>query len=314
MDRLDLVRVFVRIAETSQISQAARDLGLSQPTASRLLRNLEETFGRKLVDRTPQGLTLTQEGRDLLPRARQLAEAWNEATNAVKGAEALSGTIRVAVPIATGGTFLAVIAARFQRAHPDVAIEWHLRDDRVDVIAQGYDLWIRVGDVHREDLVVRDVYRIQRAIVAAAGWSYVSHPSELQSMPAVRLSTFVPGTVELTNDGETYQLRQRAMFTTDNLHAACSAVLEGVGYAVLPLWRLQDDIARGVLVSLCDAWRPPAVTLSVAYAPNRKQSPRVAALIAHMHKELQDDKGLGIAFLRKANALESVTRVSPFTR
>ncbi|WP_428393517.1 LysR family transcriptional regulator [Lichenicoccus sp.] len=313
MDRLDLVRLFLRVAETSQVSQAARDLGISQPTASRLLRKLEDLFGRKLVDRASQGLTLTQEGRDLLPHARKLAEAWNEANDAVRGDEALSGTIRVAVPIATGGTFLAVIAARFQRAHPDVAIEWHLRDDRVDVIAQGYDLWIRVGDVHREDLVVRDVYRIQRAIVAAAGWPGISHPSDLLPMAAVRLSTFVPGTVELTNNGEIYQLRQRAMFTTDNLQAACSAVLEGVGYAVLPLWCLHEHLERGALASLCDDWRPPTVTLSFAYAPNRKRSPRVAALIAHIHNELQDDNGLGISFLRDADALESVTRINPST-
>ena len=128
-------------------------------------------------------------------------------------------------------------------------------------------------------------------------------------MAAVRLSTFVPGTVELTNgSGETFQLRQHAVFTTDNLYAARTAVLEGVGYAVLPLWCMHAQLAQGALVWVCKPWLPPALTLSLAYAPNRGRSPRVAALIEHIRKELQDDQGLGVAFLRKAGAIESKQR------
>lgn len=310
-DRLDLIKLFLRVAETGQISQAARALGLSQPSASRFLKRLEDLLGTKLVDRSPQGLSLTQAGRDFLAPARRLVDDWHEATDVVKGDKAaLSGTIRVAVPIATGGGFLAVIAARFLRAHPDIAIEWHLRDDTVDVTSGGYDLWIRVGEIHRDDLVVRHIYQIERAIVTAAGRPEVSHPRELQTTPAVRLSTFVPGRVELTDaSGAGFQLRQRVMFNTDNLYAARTAVLEGVGYAVLPLWCMHAQLAQGALVRVCKPWRPAAVTLSIAYAPSRGRSPRVAALIAHIHEELQDNHGLGVAFLRAVGATDSVTRI-----
>ncbi|MBE7190818.1 LysR family transcriptional regulator, partial [Jatrophihabitans endophyticus] len=236
-DRFDLVRLFLRVAETGQVSEAARALGLSQPTASRGLKRLEEIVGARLVDRSPQGLSLTEAGRDFLAPARRLVDGWHEAVDVAKGEKArVSGTIRVAVPLAIGQGFLAAIAARFLRAHPEVAIEWHLRDDAVDPTAEGYDLWIRAGEVGRDDLVVRHVYCVERAIVAADGHA-VSHPRELQRLPAVRLSTFVPGTVELTDDGgSSYKLRQRAAFTTDNLYAALTAALGGVGYAVLPLW------------------------------------------------------------------------------
>lgn len=315
-DRFDLIRLFLRVAETGQVSEAARALGLSQPTASRFLRRLEGLLGTKLVDRSPQGVSLTQAGRDFLAPARRLVDGWHEAIDAAKqDRTALSGAIRVAVPIAAGQGFLAVIAARFLRAHSDVEIEWHLRDDAVDVTAGGYDLWIRAGEVHRDDLVVRNVYRVERAVVAAAGRPRVSHPRELQPMTAVRLSTFVPGTVELTDaDGDTFQLRQRTMFTTDNLYAARTAVLEGIGYAVLPLWCMHGLLARQALVRVCEPWRPADVTLSIAYAPSRGRSRRVAALMEHMRRELQDDQGLGIAFLREAGAMESVTRVGRRTR
>ena len=208
-----------------------------------------------------------------------------------------------------------MIAARFLRAHPDIAIEWHLRDDTVDVTAGGYDLWIRVGEIHRDDLVVRHIYRIERAIVTAAGRPEVSHPRELQSAPAVRLSTFVPGVVELTDgSGAVFQLRQRVMFNTDNLYAARTAVLEGVGYGVLPLWCMHAQLAQGALLRVCEPWRPADVTLSIAYAPSRGRSRRVAALMAHIQKELQDDQGVGVAFLRAAGAKGSVTRIGRVDR
>ena len=235
-DRLDLIRLFLRVAETGQISEAARTLGLSQPTASRFLKRLEALLGAQLVDRSPHGLSLTQAGQDFLLPARRLAEGWHDAVDALKAEQTdISGTLRVAVPIAIGQGFLAVIAARFLQAHPHMAIDWHLRDDAVDVTGRGYDLWIRAGKVHRDDLVVRHIYRVERAIATAARGAEITHPRALQSMPAVRLSTFVPGTIALTGQGgEVFHLRQRTAFTTDNLYAALTAVLEGVGYGILP--------------------------------------------------------------------------------
>ena len=212
--------------------------------------------------------------------------------------------------MAAGQGFLAAIAADFLRAYPDIAIEWHLRDDPLDMSAGGYDLWIRAGELHREDLVVRHIYRVDRALVMAPGQPEAAHPRELQARAAVRLSTFVPGTIELTHEsGEKFRLRQRAVFTTDNLYAARTAVLQGAGYAVLPLWCMHAQLAQGALVRVCDPWLPPSVTFSLAYAPSRGRLPRVAKLIEHMRQQLQDDKGLGVAFIREAGATESIKRI-----
>ena len=310
-DRLDLLKLFLRAAETEQISEAARALGLSQPTASRSLKRLELLLGLRLFDRSPQGLRLTQGGRDFLAPAQRLIEDWQAAVDTVKtGKDSISGTLRVAAPVAAGQGFLAAIAADFLRAHPDIAIEWHLRDDALDVSSGGYDLWIRAGELHRDDLVVRHIYRVERALVAAPGQPEAVHPRELQARPAVRLSTFVPGTVELTDmSGVTFRLRQRTVFTTENLYAARTAVLQGAGYAVLPLWCMHAQLVQGMLVRVCDPWRPPAITFSLAYAPSRGRLPRVAKLIEHMQRELQDDKGLGVAFIREAGATDSIKRL-----
>ncbi len=105
-DRLDLIKLFLRVAETGQISQAARALGLSQPSASRFLKRLEDLLGTKLVDRSPQGLSLTQAGRDFLAPARRLVDDWHEATDVVKGDKAaLSGQSASPCPSPPAGDF-----------------------------------------------------------------------------------------------------------------------------------------------------------------------------------------------------------------
>ncbi len=307
-DRFDLLWLFVRITETGQISEAARSLGMSQPSASRRLKRLEELTTAKLVERSPHGLALTAAGRHFLGSARTLLNDWHRAVDALKvDNDAMSGQIRIAAPIAAGQGFLAEIVARFLNRHPDIRIDWELRDDAVDVTSAGYDLWIRVGEIHRDDLIVREIYRVERALVATPGFSPVEHPRELQPARAVRLRTFVPGAIELLNDaGEAYVLRQAAVFTTDNLYAARTAVLAGVGYAVLPLWCIQPELHRGDIVQVVAKWRPRPVTLSLANAPSSNRSVRVKALVNHIRAELSSDEGLGIAFLREVGALASV--------
>jgi DNA-binding transcriptional LysR family regulator len=189
--------------------------------------------------------------------------------------------------IAIGQSLLASVVSRFIKGHPGVTLEWNLRDDAVDVTAAGYDLWIRAGDVRGDDLVVREIYYVRRAIVVSPTYSVVDHPRDLQTTNAVRLATSVPSSIKLTHEsGDTFVLKQSAVFTTDNLYAARAAVLEDAGYAILPLWIVQSDLNRGALVQTCRTWRPPDVTLSLAYAPNGRRSARVKALIDYMKAEL----------------------------
>ena len=307
-DRLDLLKLFVRIVETGKVTDAARSMGLSQPSASRCLKQLEALLDTRLVQRSAHGLGLTPSGRDFLPHARRLLADWDAAVEgAAADRQAIAGRIRIAAPIALGQGVLASIAARFIKDHPGVMIDWDLRDDAVDLVAAGYDLWIRAGEIRRDDLVVRAIYSAQRAIVTAPCHESVAHPRSLQAKGAVRLSTFVPSSIELTSEGgSVFVLRQKAAFTTDNLYAAHTAVLEGVGYAILPLWLVQADLHRGTLLRTCRAWRPPDVTLSLAYPPNPRRPARIDAFADRLKAELTRQDGLGITFLETFQAKDTV--------
>lgn len=288
-DRFELMRLFVRIAETGSMSGAGRSLGLSQPSTSRLLKQLEEALGVHLVRRSTHALVLTDAGQGFLPRAVEMLRQWDEAAeNTLLSREIHSGPIRIAAPVALGQTLLAEIAARFAIEHPGVSIDWRLVDDPGDLVAGGYDLWIRAGPIQDETLIVRELGRSAHLIVAQSSQDKASGPEELSGRDAVHLVHLTTRQIPLqTKDGRSATLRLKPAFTTDSLYAAVTAVRAGVGYGILPRWLVAGDLARRTLIQLCSDWDPPEIVLSVAYPQARYRPARVKAFIEHLRTSSQ---------------------------
>jgi len=289
-DRLDLLELFVRIAESGNISDAANATGISQPSASRLLKRLESLIDTQLFQRTASGVRITPSGHEFLPAARDLLRRWDLVAHSsnVKR-RILTGHIRIAVSVAIGESALAALAARFARQHPGLTLDMDLRDDQVDLNATGYDLWVRAGQIKSDQLIVREITRSSRAIFCSPAFRTVTHPSELHALRAIRLTPYVPESIRLTNSrGDAFVLRQACVMTTNNLYAAHAAAIEGIGYAVLPLWLTGPDVDRGRLIQTCPAWMPEPVVLSLAYLPGRNRPARIAALTKYLVQELTD--------------------------
>jgi molybdate transport repressor ModE-like protein len=295
-DRFEFMRLFVRIAETGSLSAAANSLGVSQPTASRQLKQLESMLGVQLVRRSTHDLGLTDAGKRFFEDARALLADWEASIDSLRNArEELTGLIRVAVPVALGQTILATIAARFLVRHPGVTIDWRLIDQPGDLVAGGYDLWIRAGPVRQLGLIVRHLWQIERTIVATPAFRPVTNPKALERLRAVRLSTFVPDEVPMTGPrNRKVMLKVKPAFDTDNIYAAIEAVREGVGYGILPYWAIQPDLDSGKLIEVCPGWHPPVLMLSVAYPPSRYRPVRISAFVDYLRTELPN-AGAGIA-------------------
>jgi molybdate transport repressor ModE-like protein len=296
LDRFDLMRLFVRIAEVGSLSAAARAMGLSQPSVSRQLKQLESLLRVQLVQRSTRELTLTDAGKRFLEDARAMLADWENSAESLRTErDELRGLIRAAAPVALGQTLLAKIASRFLLRHPSVSIDWRLVDEPGDLVAGGYDLWIRAGPILDQNLIVRELWRIDRTIVAAAGSFAAADPKELVERAAVVLRTYV--TREMPFEGPRKQktvLKQKAAFTTDNLFAAIVAVREGAGYGILPFWSIQEDLDAGRLIQLCPSWRPSPLKLSVAYPPTRYRPVRINAFLDFLRSELPKT-GAGIS-------------------
>ena len=296
VDRLSLMRLFVRVAEVRSLSAAGRLLGLSQPSTSRQLKQLETTLGVELFQRSTHELVLTEAGRQFLPTAIEMLAVWDAAIDSARaGRDRFHGTIRVAVPVAIGQTTLAEIAMRFLLEHPGITLDWRLIDEPGDLSAGGYDLWIRAGPIRDESLIVHELRRSHRSIVGNAAQKAVQHPTELNRRPAVQLVTYMPLQVPLeTDDGRATTLTLKPALATDNVYVALMGTRSGIGYGILPLWLVQQDLKSGSLVELCSEWHPPAISLYIAYPQTRFRTARVKLFIEYLRRELLlDSKRLG---------------------
>jgi len=289
LDRFDLMRLLVRIAETGSLTAAGRSLGLSQPSASRQLRALEAELGTQLVMRSTHDLTFTEAGQEFLENAKRMLAAWEAAVETASAdTGTLKGTIRVAAPMGLGQTVLADIAGNFVAQHSEVSLDWQLVDEPGDLVREGFDLWIRVGPVRDESLIVRSIQTIDRVIVASPKAEITCNsPRDLADHPAVILGPYVGSEIALSDlGGDCFVLAPFARITTDNIFVARRLVLQGYGYSILPLWLVEDGIADDSLIHLCPGWTAPPLTLSLVYPQSRYRPARVEALMWHIRKSM----------------------------
>ncbi|MCC8971577.1 LysR family transcriptional regulator [Bradyrhizobium brasilense] len=288
VDRLNLMRLFVHIAEIRSLSGAGRLLGLSQPSTSRQLKQLETTLGVELFQRSTHELALTEAGKQFLPTAMEMLAVWDGAVeNARAGRDKIRGNIRVAVPVAIGQTILAEIAMRFLAEHRGITLDWRLIDEPGDLAAGGYDLWIRAGPIRDESLIVHELRRSHRTIVGYTAEKAVQHPTELNRRPAVQLVTYMALQIPLeTDDGRATTLTLKPALATDNIYVALMGIRSGIGYGILPHWLVQEDLEAGTLIELCPGWHPPAISLHIAYPQSRFRTARVKLFIEYLRREL----------------------------
>ncbi len=289
LDRLTLLETFARIAERGSISAAARDLGLSQASASRHLQDLEARLGVQVVRRSTHALSLTPAGLALLGDARALLADWQglEERHAVAGAAGEAGEVRgalkVVAPVALGQGALAEVAVRFQVTHPGVALTWELSDEAIRFAEVGCDCWVRVGPVPDDSLIVRRLGRVERLAVASPallGGRKIDRPAALAKLPFVALAPYEGGRVALWNRrGGQADLRPEVRLSSNNIVAVRRAALMGVGAAVLPRWFVAEDLAAGNLVDVLPRWRAATFDINAAFLPARYQPRRLTLFL-----------------------------------
>ena len=297
LDRFALLETFVRIAERGTISAAARDLGISQGSASRHLKSLEDCLGEELVRRTTHSLALTEAGMDVLIDARELISKWYslEERYAPDG-HVPRGPLRVVAPVALGQLYLADIAIEFQAANPDVLINWRLEDELIRFAEVGCDCWIKVGPISDETLIVRRLGRVERLIVATASVAKeltTPIPDAVKSLPFVALTPFEGSQIELLGaNHERTEFTVAAHLATNNIMALKRAVLSGLGAGILPRWFIAEELATGVLVDLLPDWRATLLEVNLAYLPARRQPRRLSAFISALEKGFRQIPGI----------------------
>ena len=295
---LEAWAIFACVVEHRSFSAAAEAIGVSNATVSKAIARLEAQLGTSLFHRTSRRLTLTESGKTLAEHAhRILAEAQAAEEAARDSATLPAGLIRVAAPMTFGMTYLAPAIAEFLAAHPGIQIELNLSDARVDIVAEGFDLALRIADLPDSSLRARRLCGIAVHVVAAPAYldrhGRPRHPAELADHACLGYTNAPGAAWRFTGpDGEEAAVRPTGPLATNSGDAMLPALRAGLGVARLPEFIVGEDLARGTLEAILADWAPPPIALHLLTPPSPLRPARVEALIAFLAERF---RGLGVS-------------------
>jgi DNA-binding transcriptional LysR family regulator len=290
---LEAMAIFAKVVETRGISAAATELGLSAPTVSKALVRLEQRLGSRLLNRTSRRFALTDAGHALADRAARLladAEAAQDALLAQSAAP--RGLVRLAAPMSFGVSEVAPVLAYFLAQYPGVSIDLHLSDALVDVIGDGFDIALRIGELADSSLLARRLASVASLVVASPDYlnrrGRPRHPADLTDHDCFAYAYLrTRDTWHFVNSaGEQVAVRPSGRLRANNGDAMLPLVIAGLGIAGMPAFIARKAVTAGLLEPILSAWRAREASLWLVMPPNGPRPTRVQALADFLAQRL----------------------------
>jgi DNA-binding transcriptional LysR family regulator len=277
---LEAWAIFAKVAELGSFARAAQELGLSNPTISKAIARLELRLGVSLIARTSRRLTLTDSGRAALERAARILHEGEAAEDeAAEHSAAPRGRVRISAPLSFGIGYMAATLPGFLDAYPDV-------------IADGFDLALRIARLEDSSLLARRLCAVRLLLVAAPAYldrhGRPTHPGELGRHQALAYKGgATPGQWRFTHPhfGEEVAMPNVRMWT-DNADMLDPALRAGHGLAIQPEFLVWEALRDGALEIAMPAWSPPPLALHLIMPPSPLRPLRVQVVIAHLSEAL----------------------------
>jgi DNA-binding transcriptional LysR family regulator len=285
MDRFDAMRVFTRVVERRSFTLAADDLGLPRSTVTDAVKQLEARLGVRLLERTTRQVNPTLDGEAYHRRCLTLIADVEEAEAAFGGAKP-KGLLRVDVHGTLARHFVMPRLPEFLAEYPGIELYMSEGDRLVDVIREGIDCVLRVGDLQDSDMIARRVAVLEEITCAAPAYiARVGQPADVDALDGHIMVGFRSSgsgallPLEFMVDGK---LREVALRTAVSVHGAASLVAVarlGLGLIQVPRYHVEADLKRGTLVAVLQDCPPSPTPVSLLYPRNRQLSPRVRVFI-----------------------------------
>lgn len=302
MDKFAALTAFTAVVETDSFSKAAARLDIAKSLVSRRVSALEQSLGVQLLRRTTRQLSLTSAGREYYEHAVRILAELDEAEQAVGDSTAeLRGRIRLAGPLSFGLHHLTAALAEFLHHHPAIEVDLDLNDREVNLVEEGLDMSVRIGELRDSTLLARRIGSAR--FVTCASPAYLERhgmprePADLAHHVGLHYSNVTPSQAwQHGRDAAASvpQLRLRA----NNGDAIADMAAAGLGIANLPSFIVSERIRSGELVSLLDAYRRPAIGIHAVYPPGRLLPRRVRALSGFLAERFGDrphwDRAIGL--------------------
>ncbi|HSI56920.1 MAG TPA: LysR substrate-binding domain-containing protein [Ideonella sp.] len=286
MDRFDAMQVFVRIVELKSFTQAADDLQLPRATVTHTIQQLEKRLGVRLLHRTTRQVSATLDGEAYYLRCQRLIADLEEAESAFSQSAAKpKGKLRVDLQGTLALHFLLPRLGGFCERYPDLELEIGLGDRLVDLVRESVDCVLRAGEPRESSMVGRRVALLEQVTCASAAHiERHGEPTTLEAFRGQRAVNYAGASgkilpFEFLVDGvlRTLQLKGPTTVSHADAYAACCEA--GLGYAQMPRYHVEKQLAAGTLREVLVPFRPAPMPVSVLYPHHRQLSPRVRVFV-----------------------------------
>jgi len=280
------LEVFVRVVQAGSFSAAARQLDLTPSAVSKQIARLEDRLGARLLNRTTRRLNATEVGSAFYERCARILADMAEAEQAVIDLhEAPRGLLRMSLPLSFGRLHIVPLIPEFLAAYPEVRIDLSFNDRMVDLIEEGMDLAVRVGELSDSSLIARRLAPNRRVVCGSPSYfeqaDRPEQPSDLSShnclvytYRALRHEWRFRGP-----NGDEEMVRVSGRLESNEAEALRASVLAGVGLGLLPLWLVGHDVKAGRLLEVLPDYHVPDSAIYAVYPAGRHLSPKVRAFV-----------------------------------
>lgn len=282
MDRLRALEVFVAVAESGSLAGAAKAMSMSAPSVTRIVGELEAELGALLFHRSTRATTLTDPGRSFLSDARRILDDYQASRDAVRGSHrAPKGVLRLTAPTLFGQHYISPVLLEFLDRFAEVEAEAVYLDRVVNLIDEGFDVAVRIGELSDNNLMATRVGSVRR--VVCAGAAYLSQnglprsPADLVEHRIIAARSVTASNEWKFADGKTVRVRPRVSFSS--IPAAISAAKADWGLTRVLSYQIGPDIDAGDLKVVLSEFEPKPLPIHIVHAEGRNVSAKVRAFV-----------------------------------
>ena len=298
MDRFHLMAVYVAVAEEESFAGGARRLGMSPPAVTRAIAALEKRLGVSLLTRTTRFVRATDAGQRYLEQARRILAEADEADEAVAGVNsAPRGQLSVTAPVLFGRMFVMPSIVDYLRHFPDMAISAVFLDRVVNLLEEGMDVGVRIGELPDSSMRAVTVGHVRRVVCAAPDYlkkhGVPRTPSEISEHTVIAASPVSPSVDWKFADGKkTTSVKLTPRLTVTNNESAIVAAAQGFGLTRLLSYQVAAFLASGQLKAVLGDYEPPRLPIHVLHSEGRQASAKVRTFVDMLVERLRGDKAL----------------------
>ena len=296
MDQLTSMQVFQAVVDSGSFAHAGERLGISAPMVSKHVAQLEKRLGARLLNRSSRHQSLTEAGQRWYAQSSLALEMLDAAAQELgQHSDAPRGQLKISAPVWCATPRMAHILAGYRARYPEVLVDIHLDNHKVDLATGGYDMALRAAKEPAGHLIARPLCEVPFYLVATPAYlqraGTPQQPPDLARHAAVVPSYVATGQMQLSQaNGRSAPLHLVPALLSDDSNLSLHAVRAGMGIGMLPAWLVDADVQSGALVQVLPQWKVLTVTLYAIYTSRRYLAPKVRSFIDWLSGELVNDE------------------------